>query len=71
MNSRDSSVNIVKRDSFRVHHYFSFSQDFVDNSHFGFERCMCCAIKVKNNSPGKYIAYSQASYYLSLIRTGI
>ena len=35
------------------------------------ERYMCCSIKIQNNSPHKYIAYSLASYYLNLIGSGI
>ena len=35
------------------------------------ERYMCCSMKIQNNSPHKYIAYSQASYYLSLVRSKI
>ena len=33
------------------------------------ERYMCRLMKVQNNSQDKYIAYSLASYYLSLIRS--
>ena len=35
------------------------------------KRYMCCSMKIKNISPYKYIAYSLASYYLSIIRSGI
>ena len=60
MASRDSSVNVVSR----VHHYFSFSQDFVDNSHFGCEiHVLFKNFKIQNNRPHKHIAYGLASHY--------
>ena len=49
---------------------FSFSQDFVDNSNFGWEK-IYCLMKIQNNSPHKYVACSLVSYYLSLVRSGI
>ena len=36
-----------------------------------YKRYMCGLMKFQNKSPHKYIAYSLASYYLNLIRSGI
>ena len=35
------------------------------------EKYMCCSMKVQNSSAHKYMAYTLASYYLSLIKLGI
>ena len=64
------NVNSVLNTVTCVHHSFSFSQDFIDNSHLG-ERYMGCSIKIQNKSPHKYIVFSPDSYYLSLIGSGI
>ena len=67
MDPRDSSVNIVSLLMFSIIFRFlrTLSITLILN-----EKYMCC-LQVPNSSPRKYIAYSLALYYLSLIRSGI
>ena len=68
MNSRDSCVDTVSVFVFTI--IFGFLRTLPITLILD-ERYMCCSMKVQNKSPYKYIAYSIASYCLSLIRSGI
>ena len=68
MNARDSNVNIVSLFLFTIVSRFLRALLITLISD---ERYMCCLMKVQNNNPRKYVAYSLASYYLSFISSGI
>ena len=57
MNSRDSNVNIVSLFVFTT--IFRFLKTFLITVILD-ESYMCCSMKIENNSPCKYIAYSLA-----------